>query len=88
MEHSLIVLELSIKSPSVSPPISSAFAPYPLFQWYPQSKENLLDLGMKCSNSAFNAQSSRVILIVVQVGAVKMYVAASSAGAKKKGNTG
>jgi hypothetical protein len=61
MEYSLIVLELSVKSPSVSPPISSAFAPYPLFQWYPQSKEILLDLGMKCWNSAFNAQSSRVI---------------------------
>jgi hypothetical protein len=47
MECSLIVLELSIKSPSVSPPISSAFAPSPLFQWYPQSKENLLDLGIE-----------------------------------------
>jgi hypothetical protein len=31
-----------------SPPISSAFAPYPLFQWYPPSKEILLNLGMKC----------------------------------------
>jgi len=41
-----IVIELSKKSPSVSPLISSAFAPYPLFQW--QSKEVLLNLGMKC----------------------------------------
>jgi hypothetical protein len=31
--------ELSGKSPSVSPPISSAFSPYPLFQWYLQSNE-------------------------------------------------
>jgi hypothetical protein len=38
------ILDLSIKSP----PISSAFVTCPLFQWYPQSKENLLNLGMKC----------------------------------------
>ncbi len=31
---------------------------------------------MKCWNSALNAQGSRVIIVVVQVGAVKMYVAA------------
>ncbi len=31
---------------------------------------------MKCWNSAFNAQGSRVIIIVVLVGAVKIYVAA------------
>ncbi len=42
------VIELSIKSPSVLHPISSAFAPYPLFQWYPESNEILLNLGMKC----------------------------------------
>jgi hypothetical protein len=57
-------------------PISSAFGPYPLFQWYPQSKEILLNLGMKWWNSAFNAQGSNVIIVVVQVGAVKIYVAA------------
>jgi hypothetical protein len=28
-----------------------AFAPYPLFQWYPQSNEILLNLGIKCWNS-------------------------------------
>jgi hypothetical protein len=31
---------------------------------------------MKCWNSAFNAQGSRVTIIVVQVGAGKIYVAA------------
>ncbi len=31
---------------------------------------------MKCWNSAFNAQGSRVIIVVVLVGAVKIYVAA------------
>jgi hypothetical protein len=48
--------------------------PYPLFQWYLQRKEILLNLNMKCWNSIFNAQGSRVILVVVQVGAVKIYV--------------
>jgi hypothetical protein len=34
---------------------------------------------MKCWNSAFNAQGSRVIIVLVQVGAVKIYVAAVQA---------
>jgi len=42
------ILECSVKSPFVSPPISSAFAPYPLFQWHLQNKEISLNLGMKC----------------------------------------
>ncbi len=29
---------------------------------------------MKCGNSAFNAQGSRLIIEVVQVGGVKIYV--------------
>jgi hypothetical protein len=37
-----------------------------------QSKETLLDLNMKCWNSSH--QGSRVIIGVVQVGAVEMYV--------------
>jgi hypothetical protein len=32
---------------------------------------------MKCCNSAFNAQGSRLIIVVVQLGAVKIYVAAA-----------
>jgi len=40
---------------------------------------------MKCWNSAFNAQGSRVVIVVVQVGAVKKYVASSG---QEKGNTG
>jgi hypothetical protein len=39
---------------------------------------------MKCWNSAFNAQSSRVIIVLVQVGAVKIYVSAVKALGKKK----
>jgi hypothetical protein len=82
--NSLGTTELSIKCPSVSPPYSSAFVPYPLFQWYPQSKEILLNLGVKCWKSAFNAQGSRVIIVIVQVGAVKIYVAAVEALWKKR----
>jgi len=39
---------------------------------------------VKCGNSAFNAQGSRVIIVVVQVGAVKISVCARSAGAQVK----
>jgi hypothetical protein len=41
---------------------------------------------MKCCNSAFNAQGSRLIIIVVLVGSVKIYVAAVEA-LRKKGMT-
>jgi hypothetical protein len=39
---------------------------------------------MKCRNSAFDAQGSGVIIVVVQVGAVKIYVAAMEALTKKE----
>jgi hypothetical protein len=39
---------------------------------------------MKCQNLAFNAQGSRVIIIVLQVGAMKIYVAALEALRKKE----
>jgi hypothetical protein len=39
---------------------------------------------MKCWNSAFNAQGSRLIIVLVQVGAVKIYVAAVEARRKKE----
>jgi hypothetical protein len=74
-----LILELSGKSPSVSPSISSAFTPYRLFQCYLQSKQILSNLGMKCWNSAFNAQGSRVIKIVC--------LCSSSAGALTKKET-
>ncbi len=56
--------------------VTLSFTPYPLFEWYLRSKEILLNLNMKCWNSAFHAQGSRVIIVVVQVTAVKIYVAA------------
>ncbi len=40
-----------------------------------QSNENLLNLTTKCWISAFNAQGLKVIKVVVQIGAVKIYVA-------------
>ncbi len=39
---------------------------------------------MKCWNSAFNAQGSRVIILVVHVGVMKIYVAVVRAGAQEK----
>jgi hypothetical protein len=40
---------------------------------------------MKCSDTQhFNAQGSRVIIVVVQVGAVKIYVAVVEALKKKE----
>ncbi len=59
------------------------FNPYPLFEWGPQSSEIFLNLGMKYWNSTFNAQDSRAIIIIVQVVAVKIYVA-SVGGAQEK----
>jgi hypothetical protein len=41
MEHTL---ELSVMSPCLRPVFGPGFTPYPLFQWYPQSKEILLAL--------------------------------------------
>jgi len=39
---------------------------------------------MKCSNSAFNAQGLRVIIVVLQVGALKIYVAPVQALRRKE----
>jgi hypothetical protein len=43
---------------------------------------------MKYWNSAFSAQGSRVIMIVVEVGVVKVHVAAAVEVLRKKGKTG
>jgi hypothetical protein len=49
------------------------FTFFPLFQWYSQSKDILINLTMKCWYSSFNAHCSRLIWIVVQLRAVKIY---------------
>ncbi len=66
------------------------FHPYPLFQWYLQSKEIFIKSQyemLSLSNSAFNTQSSRVIIVLVELGAVKIYVAAVKALGKRKDET-
>ncbi len=85
--NSLYTVKLYLKSPSLSPPILFDVTSYPLFEWYQQSKEILLNLGMKCWNWAFNAEGWRVIIIVVQVGAVKIYVAAVKALKERRDET-
>jgi hypothetical protein len=42
-----------------------------------------LNLGMKCWNSAFNAQCLRITIVVVHVGELNMYVATVQALVKK-----
>jgi len=42
---------------------------------------------MKCWKSAFNAQGSRLIIVALQVEAVKIYCSISG-GRKEKGKTG
>ncbi len=64
--------------------VTLSFTPYPIFRWYLQNNEILLNLGMKCLKSTFNAQGSRVIIVVVQVGSVKIYVAVVEALMKKE----
>jgi len=43
---------------------------------------------MKCWNSAFNAEGSKLIIVAVLVAAVEIYVTAVEAGAQEKGKTG
>jgi hypothetical protein len=42
--HTWSILELSVMKPC----LHTVFGPYLLFQWYPQSKDILLNLSMKC----------------------------------------
>jgi hypothetical protein len=37
------------------------FTPYPLFQWYPQSKDILISLSMKCCNLVWNADTQHLM---------------------------
>ncbi len=75
------ILKLSVKSPSLPPPISSAFTPYSLFQWYLQS--NVI-FKSQYEILKHNIQCLRVITVIVQVGAVKIYVGAVEALRKKE----
>jgi hypothetical protein len=66
--------------------VTLSFTSYRLFQWYPQSNEISLNLGVKCWNSPFNPQGSRLIIVIVHIGlrAVQIYVAAVEALRKKE----
>jgi hypothetical protein len=66
-----VIHKVTLSSPCLSPLIPSTFIPYPLFEWCRKVKETLLNISMKCWNSAFNAQGSRVGIVV---GAVKIYM--------------
>ncbi len=58
--------------------------PQTLIQGYTQSKKFLLNMGMKCGKSAFNPQRSRLIIVALKVGAVKIYVATVEALKKER----
>jgi hypothetical protein len=76
-----------VKSPYRNQLFGPAFTRYPVFQWYPQSKEILWNLGMKCWNSAFTAQGLRVI-IAGRTGRSRENICKSSGGAQEKRKTG
>jgi hypothetical protein len=46
--------------------------------------EILLNINMKCWNLAFNAQGLKVIIIVIQIGVVKIFVTVTETFKKKK----
>jgi hypothetical protein len=52
-----------------------------------KSQYEMLQLSVKCCNSAVNARYSRLIIVVVQFGGIKIYVAAAEA-LRKKGKSG
>jgi hypothetical protein len=79
-----VIRKVILSSPCFHPVFGPAFTPYPLFQLYPRSNEIFLNFNLKCWNSACNAQGSKVIIVIVQVGAPKIYVAAVEALRKKE----
>ncbi len=76
------ILELSGKSLCLHLVSGPAFTPYPSLSAFGKVRQFLLNLSMNVS--AFNAQGSSLIIVVVQVGPVKIYVAAM----KEKEKTG
>ncbi len=97
-ENNIISVELAkvLGYPQSKPLFTLSFSRYPLCfhppdpsltGWNPQSNEILLNLSVKCSNSAFNVQGSRIIIVDVHVGVVKN-IWSSGGGAEEKGKTG
>jgi hypothetical protein len=60
----LYIIELSLMSPCLHPVFGPGFTPpYPLFQWYLQSKRDFIEsnLSMKCCNSVRNVQTQHLV---------------------------
>jgi len=74
------VCKVTLSSPCLSPPNPS----FSGIRKVRKSQYEMLKLSAKCWISAFNAQGSRGIIVAVQVGAVKIYVAAVEALKKKE----
>jgi hypothetical protein len=71
----------------LSPPI------HPLFHWYPQSKDILLNLSMKCCNSVWNAETQHLMHLGFETNYSSCTVRSSenicsnSGGVQEKGKT-
>jgi hypothetical protein len=75
--RSRVICKVTLSVGQISPPV-------PCFIDIHKSKEILLHLSMKCGNSAFHAQGSRLITVIVHVGEVKIYVTPLRAVRKKE----
>ncbi len=83
LKKELGVVEIYLNSPCLHHAFGPAFTPYPLFQWYLQSKEILL------KNSAFNAQASETNYNYSScTGRSSENICSSSGGAQEKGKIG
>jgi hypothetical protein len=71
-----------------SPCLWASFHPYPLFQWYPQSKDIRLNLSMKCWNSAFNARGPRLTNCCSCTVRSSENICSDSGDAQERGKTG
>jgi len=76
---------ISESHPCLHPVFGPAFTPCTLFQWYPQSNEILFNLSMKCWNSEFYSQGSRVIRCSNCIDRSSENICNSSGGAQEKG---
>jgi hypothetical protein len=77
--HVSVDTKLFVKSPYL---LASFQPPNPSFKGI--HKVRKFYLGMKCWKSAFNAQGSRLIIVALQVGAMKIYATIVQALKKRK----
>jgi hypothetical protein len=67
-QHIKVIQKIILSSPC----LWASFTLYLFFQWFLQSILFLLNLHMKCYNSSFNAQGSKLVIIVVHIGVVEI----------------